>query len=233
MRRTGLPHPAIDALAATLAGRSVSVLGAARLTTDADLLGDDDYVVAVNGGISSVVGAPDVWVVNSRSAQFQQWGPSRVRLATLMLRQGSRRQVPEVVFLAREQEAPAVTLQILRQQGTAVGHWTTILQADRRYLEHDAGARLDPQAKDALSAGVTAAALCLLAGAAEVRLLGFSWAPGYAYLPGERIDARGHVRADQTALVLLHRRYGTRLQHRLTIPPAIEQSLDRGRRAHG
>jgi hypothetical protein len=230
MRRTGLPHPSIDALHRQLAGKSVSVLGSARLGADAELLGDDDYVVAVNGGISSVVGNPDVWVVNSRSAQFQQWGPTRVRLATLMLRQGAQKAVPEVVFLAREQEAPPVTLQILRQQGTTVGHWTSISQTDRRYLEYDAGARLDPQAKDALSAGTTAAALCLLAGAAEVRLLGFSWSPGYAYLPGERIDARGHVRADQTALALLRRRYGTRLQHLLTIPPAIEQSLDRGRR---
>jgi hypothetical protein len=208
---------ALEGLALTLAGEPVTVLGAAPLGKD-DPLSVEGRLLAVNGGISSVAGDPDVWVVNSRSSQFEQWGPSRRRLARLMLKQGAGKRIPFALFLAREPEAPGYTLDILRSQGTTVERWDMLTQIDRRLLEHQSGVRDDENAKGALSAGVTAAAFALLAGAAEVRLLGFSWAPGYAYLPGERIDARGHVPADMRGLKLLQARYGTRLQHSLPIP---------------
>jgi hypothetical protein len=217
------------ALEARLSGDPVTVLGAAPLSRH-DPPFVDGRLLAVNGGIASVKGNPDVWVVNSRSSQFEQWGPTRRRLARLMLQQAAGKTIPLAVFLAREPEAPRYTLDILRSQGTTVQAWHMLTQLDRRLLELQSGARDDKNAKDAMSAGVTGAAFALLAGAAEVRLLGFSWSPGYAYLPGERIDARGHVPADQAALRRLEARYGTRLQHSLAIPGrAREQSLAQAR----
>lgn len=207
----------LEALALALAGEPVTVLGAAPLGKD-DPATVEGRLVAVNGGISSVRGNPDVWVVNSRSSQFEQWGPSRRRLAHLMLKQGAGKAIPLAVFLAREPEAPKTTLALLSGYGTHVMAWHMLTQIDRRLLEAQSGVRTDKHAKDALSAGVTAAAFALLAGAAEVRLLGFSWNPGYAYLPGERIDARGHVPADMRGLTLLQARYGTRLRHSLHLP---------------
>ena len=212
------------ALRAALATSPVTVLGAAPLAKGAPLF-VDGRVVAVNGGISSVKGNPDVWVVNSRSSQFEQWGPSRRRLAHLMLKQGAGKTIPLAIFLAREPEAPRTTLGILSTYGTRIEQWHMLTQLDRRLLELESGARGDKNAKDAMSAGVTATAFALLAEAAAVRLLGFSWNPGYAYLPGERIDARGHVPADQAALRRLEARYGTRLQHDLFIPSAARRPL--------
>jgi hypothetical protein len=215
--RSAPAQTTLEQLALALAGLPVTVLGAAPLAKDAPAY-VESKVLAVNGGISSVKGNPDVWVVNSRSSQFDQWGPARRRLAHLMLKQGAGKRIPLAVFLAREPEAPRTTLDILRQYGTTVERWAMLTQIDRRILEAQSGARPHKDTKDAMSAGVTAAAFALLAGAAEVRLLGFSWNPGYAYLPGERIDARGHVPADQAALRYLQARYGTRLQHSLFVP---------------
>ena len=221
-QRSDPAQRALEALALALAGEPVTVLGAAPLGQH-DPVSVEGKLVAVNGGISSVRGDPDVWVVNSRSSQFEQWGPSRRRLAHLMLKQGAGKVIPLALFLAREPEAPKTTLGLLRTYGTHVMQWHMLTQLDRRLLEAQSGVRSDKNAKDALSAGITAAAFALLAGAAEVRLLGFSWDPGYAYLPGERIDARGHVPADMRGLTLLQTRYGTRLQHSLPIPARARQ----------
>lgn len=217
-------HEAIKLLRYVVHDRPVAVVGSAPLKEKLARR-EGEIVLAVNGGIGSTVGPVDIWQVNSRSSQFEQWGPGRKRLATLMLKQGAKRDVGLLLFIAREQEAPPTTRKILGGQKTTWRYEATILQAsERRQLEEATGARTEAMKKDAMSAGLTAACYALYAGAAAVRLVGFSWLPGYEYLPGERIDARGHVRADQRALVNLLARYAGRVEHDLVIPPAMMET---------
>lgn len=216
--RLDATHDAIRKLAAIVAGKPVVVVGAAPLKMKVQPA-EGEIVIAVNGGISSTSGHVDVWQVNSRSAQFEQWGPGRRRLATLMLQQGKKRQVGLLFFIAREADAPPTTRAILGRQGTKWQGEAVVLQhTERRPLEAATGARDEKMKKDAMSAGLTAVAFALYAGAAHVRMVGFSWLPGYEYLPGERIDARGHVRADQLGLKNLLDRYAGRIEHDLVIP---------------
>ena len=207
----------LDALARALAGRPVTVIGAAPLAPG-DVPLDASAHVAVNGGIASTAAA-DVWIVNSRIRPASHWPPERRRLNDLMLRQGAGRRVPLAILLAKQPNAPPTTIKFFAEQGTAVAAWLAMTSPDRRALEMQAGARDNGTGSATISAGVTAAALALLAGAAPVRLIGFSWEAGYAYLPGERFDPayRGHVAEDRRALGLLAARYGHALEHALAL----------------
>lgn len=221
-----------ERLQRTFEGRRVVVLGSAPLereffqfrpsvTNDPD---DGELLVAVNGGISSAA-APihvDVWFLNSRSSAFQSWGPNRIALTNLMIRQGAGRDVGLVVFYAREEEAPIVTRRILEKQGTQWREDLALSETERHALETISGARTSELTRHALSAGMASAAIALMAGAAHVRLIGFSWQAGYHYSPADaRVRDRGHVYGDQVALRQLSARYGTRLEHSLTLPATV------------
>lgn len=212
-------HPALEALRATLEGAAVTVLGSAPL--EAPLALDGRKLLAVNGGISSSAQTPEVWVCNSRLPPTR-WGRERQRLAALMLEQARGRAVPLVIFLAKHAKGPETTLAVLEAQGTHVEAWHALGATDRRRLESAAGARVGEVGGASLSAGLTATALALLAGAASVRLEGFSWVPGYAYMPGKRlVNTRGHVHSDIDGLAMLEARYGAVLAHALEINPTI------------
>jgi hypothetical protein len=201
-------------------GRRCVVVGSAPLSGPI-ALSDDEFVVGVNGGISSVPRV-DAWVVNSRNNDAASWSPAQRRLSKLMLAQAAGRTIPFVVFLSKHEGGPAWTLAFLQAQRTLVVRWTEFADANaRREMELQVGARTPAMSKHALSAGMTAAAWCFAEGADTVRLEGFSWVSGYQYLPGEVIPnraegGRGHAAGDKEAIRLLTRRYPGRLVHSLT-----------------
>jgi hypothetical protein len=203
-----------------LAGRRCVVVGSAPLSAQIRLA-DDEFVVGVNGGISSVPRV-DAWVVNSRNNDAASWSPAQRRLSKLMLAQAAGRTVPLAVFLSKHDEGPPWTLKFLKAQGTLVVRWIEFADANaRRAMELKVGARTPAMSKHALSAGMTAAAWCFAEGADTVRLEGFSWVSGYQYLPGELIPnrgegSRGHAAGDKEAIRLLTGRYPGRLLHSLT-----------------
>jgi hypothetical protein len=127
-----------------------------------------------------------------------------------MLKTGKDRLIDLVVFLAREEEAPAVTSKILRKQGTVWEREIALTQIERREIERVAGGRAGDMEYEALSAGFTAACFAFQAGASSVTLEGFSWGPGYAYLPTFKPEARGHLGPDRKALANLLGRYDGR-----------------------
>ncbi len=205
-----------EQLAAVVKGRACVVVGAAPLA--APFNQGDVVVVGVNGGISSTVRC-DVWVVNARSANDATVGGRKGRLHRLMVEQAAGRDVPLAVFLTKDERAGPHLRQVLARQQTRVGTVLELAQPERVGLETAAGARDGSLEKHALSAGLSATALCLLAGAASVRLVGFSWTPGYAYAPKDpAVTARGHEHGDKVALRLLEARYGAQLVHSLSLP---------------
>lgn len=219
-------------LAALVADRVVVVVGSAPLAAPLTIP-DDAIAVAVNGGISSVPrGADLVWVLNARTATDATVAGDKRALHDLMLRQGADRAVRLVVLLSKSDGAAAHTQARLRDQHTAVVAAVEIPHAERRALETAAGARTPDLTKHALSAGLFAAAACLHAGAAVVRLEGCSWEGGYAYLPGADVR-RGHDYGDKRALRALMARYGARFIHSLpgVAPMPTPSSPSRGRAA--
>jgi hypothetical protein len=215
-------QPALPTLEKAIKGKLAIVVGAGPVDEKVEV-SDKHIVIAVNGGIFSTVGPVDVWVVNSRTDPWASWGPDRVALAKLMLKQAKERQVRLAVFLAREDSAPAVTLQMLKKQGTQVLDYVALTQLERHDLEYRAGARDTTMGHNAVSAGCTAVCLAFVAGAAAVLMRGFSWEPGYANLESaanKKLHTRGHEGADKKGFAGLTARYGTRLENPLAIPPA-------------
>lgn len=209
----------LEKLRGQFTGARCVVVGSAPMDRQYVEEREGDVVVAVNGGISSV--APgryvDVWFCNSRSGAWDSWGPDRLRLAALMLEQAKGRRIGLIVFLAREDDSPATTTTHLRALSVEWSDAIALVQTERRELEQLSGGRTTDMQAHALSAGMTAACVALVAGAAHVRLEGFSWKAGYQYAPGDRtVKTRGHEHGDKTALPLLEARYGTQLEHRLT-----------------
>ena len=209
----------IDELRGVLAGRPCLVLGSAPLDVPAIAARAGEVVVAVNGGIASLPGRIDIWVVNSRAAALEGWTPAKRRLHDLMAATGRGRTVGRLMLLDRFGESDAGDAMAARL--LALGcRWDTrvfVPRAMRWAYECDL---LGPGLSEGPSAGFLTAALCLAAGAAAVRLVGFSWHPGYAYLPREPLgaEARAHVQADQAALATLVVQYGDQVEHRLSIP---------------
>lgn len=197
-----------------LEGRRCLVLGSAPLPNGL-IVDAREYVVAVNGGISSWP-LVDAWVVNSRNIASSSWSPPMRAHSTLMLQQAAGRRVPLAVFLTKHDDAHEWTLKFLAKQRTEVLEAIVIHNEGRRELEARAGARTPDMTKYALSAGMFAVAWCFHRGAATVRLEGFSWEAGYNYQPGVRVNTRGHVTGDKEALRRLERMYPERLIHRLT-----------------
>lgn len=207
---------------ASLRGQRVVVLGSAPLDRPL-VIADDERVVAVNGGVSSYPRC-DVWVVNSRGAGGAI-GPTKRNLSARMRAQARDRAVGDLVLVCKGDEAAdAITLKALERQRTT---WTSerrVAFTDRQAIERLAGGRTPELAAHALSLGLFAVSLVLWSGAARVRLEGFSWTYGYAYLLPSRDDrsrSRGHEYGDKVALARLVARHPGVLTHHLVLNGAL------------
>lgn len=210
----------MEDLRALVGGCRCLVVGSAPLARPL-VIGTDEVVVAVNGGISSVREARiGVWLVNARRRPYACWTAERITLNALMVQQGAGRHVGAIAWVLTDDEegASAVMAERLRVQGTTYDQAVVITRTDRARIEVKAGARTPAMRKHALSAGLFAVAVCLWAGAERVRAVGVSWRAGYAYLPGVELPpaTRGHVEGDRLALAALEARHGRRLEVQFT-----------------
>lgn len=217
-------HPTREALAAAVADRDCVVVGSAPMPAPL-VLSSREVVVAVNGGISSTPARCDVWVLNAREGPQPGWGPDQRHVNAAMVAQAAGRHVPLAVLLLVTDDAAEPTQRRVAEQGTRIDAALAINRETRRDVEASVGARSPDMSKHALSAGVTAAVLCLWGGAATVRLEGLSFTPGYAYETPTPVTARGHVGGDVAALLRLEARYGARIVHRLPIPESARKEF--------
>lgn len=191
-------------------GRACVVVGSAPLPTPFADVAETEIAIAVNGGISSVARAVDLWVVASR--RQDRPGSGQIKpLHKTMLHQAKGRTAGHALFLRGPKEATEKdTLAMLQQLGCRVGAWSVLDKPTKLWIEQDLCARAE---KEPCSSGILATAIALFCGAASVRLVGFSFTPGYHYLPGQRGPAwwRNHVQADRRALRALQKRYGAQL----------------------
>lgn len=203
------PHQ-VEALRRCVDGRSCVVVGSAPLSSTYADIQPYETTIAVNGGISSLPSIADVWVVNSKA---QDKPGALIRpLHKTMLQQGAHRRVGHVLFLRGPKVASeSDTLTTLRHLRCSLGTWSVLDKPTKRWIEGELCGRLDD--KKPCSSGILAVACALYAGAASVRLVGFSFTPGYHYLPKEKPQSwwRDHVAADRRALATLHHRFGSRL----------------------
>lgn len=195
----------IEPLRPLMMHRRCVVVGAAPLKTRRAVIQPGEYVIAINGSISSLDRCADLWLLNSK--------PNRTALHATMLRQGLGRACRHVALLrgpleATEQE----TLRRLRKMGCQYETWSVIDKPIKRWLEERLCDRCeDGIAQPACSAGLFAVALALWSGAEHVRLTGFSWKAGYHYLRYVPTTIRGHVQSDGRGLRALLQRYPGRL----------------------
>lgn len=193
-----------------LEGRACVVVGAAPLKTPTADVSSTEIAIAVNGGISSVAGAVDLWVVASRRQDRPGNGAIKP-LHKIMLQQAKGRTAGHALFLRGPKEATEQdTLAMLDVLGCRVGTWSVLDKPTKLWLETDLCARHE---KHPCSSGILATAIALYCGAASVRMAGFSFTPGYNYLPKQKGASwwRNHVTADQRALKALQARYGSTL----------------------
>jgi hypothetical protein len=208
----------IEWLAPYVRGRQVVVVGSAPMDGQVERRSPDEVIVAVNGGISSVVaGTVDVWVLNARSPLDATVAGSP--LHPLMVAQGAERRVGVLVLVTKDDQAAAHTRRVLLKQETDYHLALEVNQETRRAIETGVGARTPDLTKHALSVGMFATALCFEGGAEHVRLAGFSWKGGYQYAGGKRVE-RGHAYGDRRAIANLEQRYGARLEHALGRSPS-------------
>jgi hypothetical protein len=193
-----------------IAGRACVVVGSAPLSTKTAEIADGELVIAVNGGISSVAGAVDLWVVASRP-QDKPGNATIKPLHKTMLHQAKGRTAGHVLMLRGPKAKDASeqhTLAMLETLGCRVGTWSVLDKPTKLHIEKTLCERRD---KEPCSSGILATALALYCGAAAVRMVGFSFVAGYQYLPKERPAAwwRNHIPADKRALRALQARYGS------------------------
>jgi hypothetical protein len=197
-----------------IADRACVVVGSAPLPTPTADVADSDVVIAVNGGISSVARAVDLWVVSSRPQDRP--GSALIKpLHRTMLHQAKGRTVGHVLMLRGPKAKDASekdTLAHLDLIGCRYNTWSVLDKPTKLDLE----TRLcDRHAKEPCSSGILATAIALDCGAVSVRMVGFSLAPGYQYIRDPKMPPqrwwRNHVDADRRAIRALHARYGARL----------------------
>lgn len=198
----------VERLIPLVDGRHCVVVGSAPLPTRYADISADEVAIPVNGGISSVAGLVDIWVLNSKA----QDAPGAVirPLHQTMLRQGSNRSVGHILFLRGPKVASeALTMATLKRQRVSWSSWSVLDKPTKRWLEGELCGRLDD--KKPCSSGILAVAAALWCGAASVRLEGFSFEPGYHYLRNQRPESwwRDHVAADRRALTSMRHRYGS------------------------
>jgi hypothetical protein len=210
-------------LRARVLGKPVVVMGSAPMETR-PLFTPGSVVIAVNGGISSTDYA-DVWVLNARNRQLHSWGEDRVAWNRTMLQQGRHRSLGSLLLLTRGDEgAVDYTLGVLRKQETTWRDTAEIVISTREKVERLTDARTKDMAKHAISAGVWAVCAAFAAGAASVRMEGFSWEPGYNYAVHAEPSMRGHLHGDRVALTRLRQRYGSALSCDLSVPRSQDET---------
>jgi hypothetical protein len=199
----------VDALRPFVAGRHCIVIGSAPMERRT-VFTDGLVTLPVNGGISSITGHADVWVLNSKA---QDAPGAQIRpLHKVMLEQGRRRSVGHLLMLRGPKVASEqLTRKALAAMTSTHQTWSVVDKVTKRWIEGELCDRRDD--KKPCSSGILAVAMAFYAGAASVRLVGFSFSPGYNYLPKERPEKwwRDHVEADKRAIQSLSARYGDRL----------------------
>ena len=204
----------LDALVDVVAGRPVLVAGSAPL--DAPLAPSPATVRwGVNGGISSLPeGSVDVWNVNARD-----FAPhAKEQLHAAMIAQGKGRHVRLAVLNVREESSVETFLKRAKANNVTIDAWLAYNTLERDRLLVLTGGLTQDMSRHAPSAGMLSAALACFCGGRPVTLAGFSWKPGYQYLPGVKVHARGHVSIDKMVLGNLLRRYPGALEHTLELP---------------
>jgi len=197
----------VERVRALLEGRACVIVGSAPLRTPLADVSSTECAIAVNGGISSLPRPADVWVVGSKQ-QDKPGDPNLRPLHQTMLEQARGRSVNHLLLLRGPKIASeCYTLAALERLHFTAATWSVLDKPTKRWLEGELCARTDD--KQPCSSGVLAAAVALWCGAASVRLVGFSFMPGYHYLPNERGASwwRNHVAADKRALAVLMARY--------------------------
>lgn len=205
-----MPDPSQAAcLRPLLEGRDCVIVGSAPLQTKSADIADSEVAVAVNGGISSLDRAADLWVVGSK--KHDSPGNPRIKpLHKVMLEQARNREAKQILFLRGPDVASEdATLATLARLHCRHGGWSVLDKPTKRWLEGAVCGRVND--KEPCSSGILAMAIALWCGASSVRLEGFSLKAGYHYLPKERPQAwwRNHVEADRRALEALASRYPT------------------------
>lgn len=195
-----------------LADRACVVVGSAPLTTKSADVVDTDVVIAVNGGISSVARAVDLWVVASRPQDRPGYAAIKP-LHRTMLDQAKGRTVGHVLMLRGPKAKDASerdTLAALDIRKCRYNTWSVCDKPTKLWIESELCARVHDKP---CSSGILATAIALYCGAASVRMVGFSFKPGYAYIKNANPPQwwRNHCVDDKRALRALQARYGSRL----------------------
>ncbi len=209
VQELGILRPSLD-------GRRCVVVGSAPLKTAKADIQQDECAIAINGAVSSVAGNVDLWVLNSKlqDAERREW-PMRP-LHREMLRQGRGCNVDHLVLLRGPKVATEqATLAWLDRIGCVYQAWSVIDKPTKLWFEQKYCGRNGDGEPCSAGLFITAAAFWL--GAASVRLVGFSYRPGYHYMKGA--THRGHVDADKRALKVLRRQFGDRLD--LSLVPEL------------
>jgi hypothetical protein len=187
-------------LSEQIAQRRCVVVGSAPLSQPLDIH-PDDYVIVANGSISSVpVGRPQLWFLNSRTRPKPTWDPTRLFLHEQMMQQCKGRSVDTVAFVLRQSNAGAVTTEWLKELECTYNHQVTVTGQSRRQI--DRAVQVSNSPVPPASAGMLGVMFAIQSGAAHVKMRGFSWTAGYAYLRPDQVPptARGHVNADKVIL---------------------------------
>jgi hypothetical protein len=196
----------IEALTPLLRDRICVVVGSAPRTSRYVEIFPGELSIPVNGGISSVKGEIDLWVVGSK--HYDAHEAMTRHLHRTMLDQAKKRVVNRALFLRGPKHASEQhTLERLHARDCRVERYSVLDKPTKRWLEGELCGRTDD--KQPCSSGILAAAVALWCGATSVRLEGISLKPGYHYLPNREGEAwwRDHVNADRRALQTLRRRF--------------------------
>jgi len=200
----------VERVRSLLDGRPCVVVGSAPLKASAADVDESEVVIAVNGGISSVARAVDLWVVASRSVDKP--GSGKIKpLHRAMLQQAKGKTAGHVLMLRGPKEASEQdTLAALAQLHVCYRTWSVLDKPTKLWMEKSTCARME---REPCSSGILATAIALWCGAESVRLVGFSLKPGYQYITNQPPQNwwRNHVAADRRALKALSARYGATL----------------------
>lgn len=205
----------IERIRPLVEGRACVVVGSAPLKTPKAEIEPGEVVIAVNGAISSLPGHADLWALNSKM-QDRPGDPNLKPMHKTMLQQAKGRSAGHVLLLRGPKVASEQwTLETLRSLGCRYESWSVLDKTTKLDFEREQCGRKSEGRP--CSAGVLTVASVLWCGAAHVRMVGFSFRPGYHYLPHVKPDYRwrDHLEADPRALKALSARYGSRLSGEL------------------
>lgn len=210
----------VEFLRGRFEGQRCVVVGSAPLPTPRAEVLAGEITIAVNGGISSLPGLANIWVLNSKQ-QDRPNDPLLKPLHKTMLHQGKGRYADHLLFLRGPKvESEIYTLMHLERLEARWCTWSVLDKTTKRWVEEQECGRVRENAP--CSAGLLTTAVALANGAQHVRLVGFSYTPGYHYLPKARPGSwwRDHVEADRRAIKHLEARYPGKLSGALVPVPA-------------